>query len=447
MKKQGWLLLFLSAVLYALPFLYSAALWWLIFIFLVPSLYITRTENLSFVHGYVWAIVVFTLHLHVGISVVANLAGHWWWIGILMGMGMVLCQALAPAILFWCTTMMVHFLLVRSSIIRLLLWTAALALFIFWTDQYCMRIFGDNGYPFMHPLLPLAQHPSLLQFLPIVGKQLLLLFFLLVPVSIVIVLWYKSYASILLCIISFMPWIWWGMHQPKHENQPDWYKKIGSLPCMIRAHTPRGVLRILVQHLKKLTAIYPEVSIIIMPESALDKVENETLNKLHESHMEKQLHLIFGACSCENGNYYNSLYWIHNGSLQARFDKKHTMLMTECLADWMNVDWLRKIYFKDGISMTRSCNERKSLHISESIAFVPYICSELFFNEYPDDCHPDTPIIVIINDTLLIDSYMQELPLLLAQCKAIQWRRNIVYVSYRVSVFIDKRGMIKMINE
>jgi apolipoprotein N-acyltransferase len=499
MKKQYWILLTLSAILYVLPFLYSAALWWLIFIFPVPLLYITCTENLSFIHGYIWGIVVFSLHLHAGILIVANLAGDWWWIGLLMGIGMILYQALMPAVLFWLATKTTLLFAIKSLLIRILLWTAALALFIFWTDQYCMWLFDMNGYPFMHPLLPLAQYPSLLQLLPIMGKQLLLLLFLLVPASIVLVISYKNGVSILLCIIAFVPWIWSAIHQPKYANHPNWYKKICSLPCMIRAHTTSGAVRILTNHIKKCITDYPEASIIIMPESALDIVDCEFLYKaniilLNRSELssaltlnllkgflersripfnkfrvsannrnisgclkgmcyvwhrckKKPLHLIFGACFYENGNYYNSLYWLCNDSLQARFDKKHVMLMTERLANWMNTDWLRKIYFKDDISMTPSCNERKLLQISESVAFVPYICSELFFNEYPDDCYADQPIIAIINDTLLIDSYMQDLLLLMAKCKAIQWQRDIVYVAYGACVFIDKQAKSQLIGK
>lgn len=161
----------------------------------------------------------------------------------------------------------------------------------------------------------------------------------------------------------------------------------------------------------------------------------------HQHCEKKSLHLICGTCVDEDSHYYNSLYWIHNGLLQARFDKKHIMLMTERLVDWMNVDFLRNIYFKDGISITASCNERKLLQISQSVAFVPYICSELFFYEHSDDSYLDKPIIAIVNDTLLIDSSMHSLLVLLARFKAIQWQRDIVYVSYRTSVCIDKQGM------
>ena len=500
MKKENWLLLFFSAILYAIPFLFSDCFWWLIFIFPIPLLYITCTENLSFMHGYVWGVFVFALHVHAGILIVAHLAHEWWWLGFLMGVIMVLYQALVPGILFWCATQIATFFSIQSTIIRLLLWANALAIFIVWVDRYCMYFFDMNGYPFMHPLLLLAQYPLLLRLLPIIGKQLLLLFFLLVPVSIVIVLWYRNFISVLLCVGVLMSWGWCAMYQPKYESHPHWYKQIYSLPCMIRAHTARGAMHILGRHIRKCTAAYPEASIILMPESALEIVDDEMVsianitlfnrsefspalalnllkgffersripfnkfrasaNKINISSCFKgmfyiwhryckkgQFHLIFGACSYEHGNYYNSLYWIRNGTIQARFDKKHTMLMTESLPHCMEVDWLRKIYFRDDIFITPSCMERKLLQVSEATAFVPYICSELFFNEYPDDCYGDVPIIAIVNDMLFINSYQQKLLMLLARFKAIYWQRDIVYVSYGISVCIDKQARTKVINE
>lgn len=486
MKKSHWFLLILSAILYAIPFLFCDSLWWLIFIFPVPLLYVALTQNISFIHGYVWGVLVFLLHCYAGIFIVADLARESWWIGFALAIVMAMWQALVPALLFLCAAIAVNFFFlcarpelvegfpraledilqsilciklwrtqqvqgergikVKSSyyskmfpLIRIFLWTTALALFIFWTDRYCLYIFGMHGYPFMHPLMPLAQQPAFLWMLPILGKQLLTLLFLLVPVSLTLLLWYRNGTSTLLCIAVMLPWFW---SQPCHKEQPVWHKQIKSLPCMIRAHSASAAINILTYHIKKLVATYPETSIIIMPESALDNIDHTMLHGFCT-----KMHLICGACCCEDENRYNSLYWIHNGAVCARFNKKDTMILTEHVADWMNADWLRKIYFKDKVAITRSCNERMPITLSDSISFVPYICSELFFNEHPDDCYPDISIVVIVNDTLLADSYMQELLLLLARFKAIQWQRDIAYVSYAYSVFIDREGNIREINQ
>src|SRR4030095_8317071 len=111
-----------------------------------------RTINLSFVHGYIWGVVAFVLHLSGGICVIADMAGKSWHVGMLLGIIMVLYQALSIALLFWCATKIAQYFAIRSLIIRLFLWAAALALFIIWTDWYCLWIFGiKEGYPLMHP--------------------------------------------------------------------------------------------------------------------------------------------------------------------------------------------------------------------------------------------------------------------------------------------------------
>src|SRR5579862_182148 len=174
MRYARWFLLITSAVLYALPFLLSDYCWWLIFLFPIPLLYIIRTQNLSFMHGYIWGCIVFALHLSGGIYLVADMAGESWPVGLILGIAMVLYQALVPAFLFWCTTRVITVFSITSPIARLLLWTAALWLFIIWVDWYSLSVFGvQEGYPLMHPLIVLANKPELLYLLPIIGKQLL----------------------------------------------------------------------------------------------------------------------------------------------------------------------------------------------------------------------------------------------------------------------------------
>jgi hypothetical protein len=398
-------------------------------------------------HGYVWGTIVFLLHLSGGICVVANLAHKSWLIGIALGIGMVLSQALFPALLFWCITMLMRRFSIQSPIVRVCMWLVALAIFIFWTDQYCLWIFGiKEGYPLMHPLLPLMQQPQLLVFLPVLGKQIITLFFLLVPASCVFVLWYKNCRAILFFVVAMSPWMlccWIGLAE---KEQPEWYHQIKSLPCMSHStvKNPIVTIKVVAHQLQKIIAQYPNTKLVVMPESAFNITHFADIPELtqlwNEQHLGKAVHLIFGTCRWREGDYYNSLHWVYNGVLQDCFDKKHAMLITERLSDWMNGDMMRTIYFRDGLSITRSCKERSQFCMAENLIFVPYICSELFFSELPDDNYEQVPIIAIVNDTLLIDSYIQKLLLLLARFKALQWQRDIVYVSYGQSLFINTQG-------
>ena len=445
-------MLCLSAVLYALPFLFSEYLWWLIFFFPIPLLYSTRTNNLSFIHGYVWGCAVFALHLSGGIYVIACMAHEAWLLGVVIGIAMVLYQALIPALLFWCVTQTVQKFSLQSTLIRLCMWTAALWLFIMWTDWYSMWIFGvREGYPLMHPLIPLAQKPALLLLLPIVGKLFFTILFLLIPAGCVAFLWYKNYRALLFFCSAVVPFIFcWWVGQLDMQQLP-WHKVMKSLPYMVcsTVNNPIVVVKIVGNQLRKIIEQYPQTEVIIMPESAFN-VSNfadfpELVQLWNHECLGKAIHLVFGAARWHDGNYYNSLHWVYNGVLQDCYDKHHAMLMSERLSPWMNNNVMRQIYFNRGSPIAVSSHERTKLALFENVRFIPYICSELFFSELPNDEYGNIPIVVVVNDSLFLgsycSSYIQKLLVLLARYKAIQWQRDIVYVSYAQSLFIDTHGM------
>ena len=303
----------------------------------------------------------------------------------------------------------------------------------------------------MHPLIPLAQKPALLCLLPIVGKTFLTGLFLLVPVSCVVLLWYKNYRALLFLCSSIAPWIvcWWI---PLVMEQHAWQQHVKSLPSMFcsTVSDPTVAIKIVAHQLKKIIADCPETEVVIMPESAFN-VSNfadfpELVQLWNSGGIGKAIHLVFGASRWREGNYYNSLHWVYNGVLQSCYDKQHAMLISERLSPWMNNTCMERVYFNQASPITQSCNERIKLVMREDNSeFVPYICSELFFSELPDDTYGHVPIIAVINDLLFVgnvcSSYIQKLLVLLARSKAIQWQRDIVYVSYARSLFIDKQGM------
>jgi hypothetical protein len=444
--------LFLSAICYTVPFFLSHHFWWLVFLFPVPLLYLTRTHNLSFIHGYVWGCAVFALHLSGGIYLIAHMAGNAWPVGVAMGIAMILYQALIPAFLFWGVTQFIIFFSIHNPILRLLLWTAVLWLFIIWVDWYSLWIFGvQEGYPLMHPLIVLAQKPELLCLLPMLGKLLLTALFLLIPMSIVMLLCYKNGAALLfLCtIVLFMNF---SLIRGPRIGASAKSGVINTLPCMVCSTTddPKIIIQIIGNYLKKLVVQQPAIDIIIMPESAFN-VSNfaslpELLQLWNKDGVGKALHIMFGASRWHNGNYYNSLHWIYDGKLQCCYDKRHAMLLSERLSMWMDNDFLRHIYFNERQPIATSLCERTQLVVSDDMVFVPYICSELFFAEVPDDNCEGVPILALVND-LLFATYIQKLLMFLARFKAIQWQRNIVYVSYAHSVFIDDCGRCTQINE
>jgi hypothetical protein len=75
-----------------------------------------------------------------------------------------------------------------------------------------------------------------------------------------------------------------------------------------------------------------------------------------------------------------------------------------------------------------------------SIPFVPYICSEIFFNDIPDDTFT-FPIASFCNDTWIEAHNLERIMHLIHTFRALEWMRDILYVSYNNPLLYDKSGV------
>jgi len=448
MKKVYWLLLMMSAVLYALPFLFTERLWWVVFLFPVPLFYLGNKTTLFFIQGFVWGFIAFLMHMSGEIWVLMMMSHEWWLVGLMLGILMVLYYALLCGACFWITGYGIQFFEVKRPIFRLGMWFVALELLIIGIDEYSLWIFGvQEGYPLIHPLLLLVHKPFLLYLLPCLGKYLLTMLFLLVSFSLTVLIIYKNGKALLLvCCVVGVWLLGWG--QAVSQEPVLWQRRIQSVPCMVYStgNDPLVAIKIIASHLKKIIDKYPETDIIIMPESSCN-IENvadisELLLLWSDAYIGKKIHFLFGASCWRDGKYYNSLHWIYNGVLQDCFHKKHAMLISERLPCWLDNDYVRALYFSTSPPIEVCDCPRKKLILDNDV-FIPYICSEFFFNERADE-YAEVPLIVVVNDSLFTSSiyslYISRLLILLARFKAIQWQRDIVYISYTESLFIDKKG-------
>ena len=447
MKKAEWALLLSSALLYSVPFLWSDYCWWAIIAFPIPLFYLACCTQLSSIHGYIWACVICAVHMSGGIYVMAIMAHEWWPVAVGLGSIMILYHALWAGILFAAGAFIMQALCLQKAYQRLLMSVMVVWLFIAGIDWYSLSFFGaQEGYTLMHPLILLAKKPHLLYLLPIVGKQLLTLFFLMFSMGIVLIWWYGNWYSVLFLSAVSIPWLLSiAMQRPLRECI--WQQRIKGLPLMVCSQNPVIFVKIIQNSLKNILQAHTTADIIIMPESActLDKVSDisELLRCWHEHNLGKPIHLIFGASRSDADHYYNSLQWVYNGVLQNYHDKKHAMLLSERLPWFLDNSYFQSIYFTQRKQITASDAVRSCIKIDDMI-FVPYICSELFCHEKSDDEYPAAPIIAIVNDSIFLSSlcsaYMSDILLLLARFKAIQWQREIMYVSYAHCVVIDRQG-------
>jgi len=424
-KLLYWCLLCLSSVLYALPFLFSSYIWWLIFIFPLPFLYVATQENISFKHGFIWGLLTFLLQMIGGLCVVTYMA-HVPLIGFAVAISIIIVQAFFVGVLFWLSCIF-NYCKTSSCFYTLCKAVGVLFIFIVWVDRYSLWMFGVlEGYPLMHPLLVLGNYPSFLWLLPIIGKNWLTLLFFLPSTSIITLFLYKNKWALLFCILTFLPWIV-SFFITVSDNKPLWLQTIKPIPYITINQNAfsENSFKIALHDIAKKIEQYNECDVLF--------------------HAKKCVHVIFGASRIHNNICYNSLVWLYDGRIQYCFDKCHAMILSERLPFWLN--YVKKMYFfNDKQPIVVSSNIRNKIIIKDMIEFVPYLCSEFFFSEYPDDIFFDTPILVLVNDSIFLHyncaHYICKLLQLLTQCKAIQWQREIVYISYSQSLFFGKTGNV-----
>lgn len=457
MTSKHWVLLISSAILYALPFIFSTHLWWLTFLFPVPLFYVVLHAQLSFKHGYIWGIFAFVLHLIGALHTIIRMADGPYIYRFIPPIFIVLYGALSSGTFFFISSKTIKWFNIKQQIYQTLVWTTGLFVFIHYIDRYCLWIFDRcEGYFFMHPLLPIASKPQMLRLLPIIGKSALtgLLFF--VPVTITLLIIKKTRLRLIIVILAIIPWITALLIPVQHIEKPQWLDYIATLPILFPSSTNlTDMMNLAGTQFKKILIQQPQTKLIIMPESSFYcnvLSSNPKLCSLWDkNHLGHSVNIVVGAFRKENGKFFNTLHWIANGKINAYFDKRHPMLLTERIPSWFNFSTIRNLYFKKCPETAISYNLRPKLPILKKVSFVPYICSELFFNEYPDDNYSDSPIITISNDiwfdTPYYPPYIQHLMCLIAQFKAIQWQRDILYISFSRSAYFDNLGNEKLLNQ
>lgn len=445
MNSYYWSLLVLSAVLYALPFFFSHTVWWLVFIFAVPFLWVTMHNRMTFLQGYIWGLTLFSLHTS-GIALAITRMAHGpWYIRILPSIFIILYASLWSGLFFWLTQTGIRLInWEKKPHYSLFGWVLGLYKFIYFIDTSSLFLFDHcEGYPFMHPLLPLTEKMPLLSLLPFLGKETLTLFLLMVPTSILLLVVCTNRYSLFLMTATLLFWVISIRYEHEHGPSPVWLDHLVALPHVFYHPTDiDGVHTQACTLFKNIIAQYPQVDLIITPESAfyntlLSQPELSTVWNNHT--LSKNVHLMIGTFRNKKGKYYNSLHWIYDGTIQHCFDKRHSMLLTERIPLLFNYTCIKDLYFKTFPPMRTSKKKRPLFNVNQDFSFVPYICSELFFNEQPDDIYPNSLIIVVCNDRWF-KGYFPTLMHCLARFKALYWQRPIVYISFYNQSFFDQYG-------
>jgi hypothetical protein len=304
-----------------------------------------------------------------------------------------------------------------------IVWMMGLWLFILSIDRIVLLPLSGTveGTIFMNPLLVLP--PPMLTLLPHIGMSTLLAIFCLT--SSTLGLWFCKKTTNSFLIFWLMPWIIsTGLARYPETDFP--YKTIGYLPIMVPKTSDCSAVvssRVAFAH-----ESHPHINTIIIPESSCHEIP----------HIYSHINLIIGSFENHDIMRSNIACFIHEGNTHI-FKKKHTMVFGEILPAWLNNSFFKQLIFSTALPILKADNSRPQWKLDARITVVPYICSELFFSNSPQDGFDD-PILVICNDWWFDLPHFKQLMARAARLRAIQWHRPIIYASYSHGLFFDQFG-------
>jgi apolipoprotein N-acyltransferase len=429
----------LSAVLYSVAFVFPSCCFF-VFLFLVPLFYVVfRDQKIAFVDGFLWGLSVFLIQYH---------ALFWFFLEHVQGslritawFFLMLYIALYAGIWFWLSAKL------SSYINPLIAWSLTSLGYFCAMTTFSLWIFGNvEGTIFSFPLLPLVYYPRWLVLLPCCGKFFLLEFLIIAQACCALSFVKKRIIYFMLSILFFFPFLYGWIMQEKVQNVPGWIDKVGFIaPRLGNGAHPLDYAENIMEQIHTLQKS-PHINVIIGPESTFPFALNDCPRSIalwYENALHDDTHLILGSHKKgEDGKLYNSLYYITKGRIILSYDKTHLMPFTEQVPNaWRKI--LKNIHISLHKNKSFSRGERVlcPIQLPQGISLTPFICSELFFLDAAPPGLPSHDIVAIVNDSWFSCLSMKELMHMCACFKALEWKKNILYVSHTYQTYITKDGL------
>jgi len=408
---------FLLAFLWPLPLFYTA---------------LTLKSRLSFSAGFLWGIIFFPLHLFPVLILCVQQgygAGRF-----IFPVLLVLYAAFHTGIWFWFATTTAT-LFKKGLFVRVMSWFFWTCFYLLWIPQGVLWISGQQiGYPFSLPLLPLVQHPRMLFLLHIIGRPVLLACMVgfTMLISLCLITHHKRYVlGAFLCILPFL-----GGYfvQGKRRKIPQFIQGMGYVqPSQGEGTHPLDAAQELYYTMKSVLERHPQLTSLVTPELCFRYALNKHKHVIHlwnSNALHNEVDLFIGASRYEQGETFNSLYWIHKGKIKRYYDKKILLPLAEFVPAWCGkVPLLRNLFLGKAGSFSAGKSQQKEFKVGSQLQAVPAICAEFFFDKgYLRRETSDKSFILLP----LLDSFFSPSHNLMstwAQYKALELNIPVLYVS------------------
>lgn len=453
-----WSLLFVSALLGALPFIMPHVCAELIFIFLIPLYYLViKNYALGFKEGFFWGVVFYGIYFH-GLVVLIMHHG----VGsyrLLAGIALVLYGAFCAGVWFYlCKQLEIFF----STIIKIQIfekifaWIIGSFFYFYCVDTVFFIIFGfwegDQLRSLFVPLAVRFQWLLISRFLPKFVELLLLIVFS-AACACFFVADKRRRLFFVGALISCMPFVaGWLVFCCSHRDldEPSFLSSL----CCIAPQTIDDDPWVAHEHICDLLhacSHIKTVRFLILPESSFPFALNEwhrCITSWYDCLNNDDMYIIIGSHRQKNKKIFNTAYVLHNRRIINYYDKNHTMFFTERVPPfWSYLFKAKNLFLKNQKPFSQGKKERPRLSLPSLGIVMPYICSELFFEATGPSQVAGDNILCLVNDSWFFCSYIAQLMLLHAIRKALYEQKNILYVSYYYHKFISHTGILWDLNQ
>lgn len=420
MQNKNLFFVVSSAVLCAASFLYLSFLWWLSFIFLVP-LFLLSLKKYSFLYGFVWGIVFFTLHSNTLWHVCRHHAVVAWWFVIPM------------ILIFW-----------------FCIWSGIWFYFLYKTSSHFFKLFVTTiyflsmhdvlltplswrleGYPFASPLIPLF-YGGCLGLLAYIPLSIVYALFILAAYLFAQQQWFFAFVC-LFCLALPL----------KHEIIHDFSSFMCITPLQKFSDKPYERAQELGIAFDVARYMYPDKKIFLFPESVFPYAVNDHsyMVRFFED-QSSEVNLMFGGYRYENEKLFNTVFLLHKGRITYYYDKRFLVTFFECHHPGIDNQNQKQtsFIFRPFLAQKVACSantqkEYFSFSLSEGSeglngikqVYVPIICSEaLWYMPY------NKKAIAFVNDSYFY-AYFAHILYATACFNAYKNKTKLFYCGYQVN--------------
>lgn len=443
-----------SALLYVIS-LYSTGGWILTGAWVVPLWYVFVRESrekrrLQSWCGLLWGIIAFGGNMGGMLLGFYYMASGSWLCRLLVPLCMLLYQSCLSMLWFFGTSLLLKVLDQKVDLLLAYFLCAGTTwLYSMFVYQFSFLLGGAcEGHPFFNPLLSLVHAPALLGLLPTCGiKGMLALLYGTWAACISVVI---SFQARTVCIASCCCLVWLISFQQGNkshfiEQLPSWVASLAVIPVQFPAYyTVDETIECISMICEDLLIARPQVQSVIFPESSIYRVncisqEHIALAEESESDVLKGISLIIGGFRSANGICYNSIWWLYEGAIVDVCDKRHLLCFSEKMPSLFNMSFLRDLFFKTCDELVESTAAHTVWEITPALRGIIYICSELFCAYAPRDTYNNSVIIALCNDSWAPAVTRRQM-LQAAAFRAIEWNRDILYVTHTYVHYFTRRG-------